>query len=49
MDNGERAEMCVKVGDTVIYTRYGGNEVKHEGNEYLIIEESSLLAVLDGD
>lgn len=47
MDNGERAQMSVKVGDVVIYTKYGGNEVKLEGKEYLIIDEGSLLAVVE--
>jgi chaperonin GroES len=38
----------VKEGDTVIYSKYGGTEVKLDGTEYLILDESSLLAVKDG-
>lgn len=45
LDNGERVAPEVKVGDRVIYSRYGGTEVKVEGTEYLIIRESDLLAV----
>ena len=45
LDNGQRAEMGVKVGDIVVYTRYGGNEVRVGDKEYLIIDEGSLLAV----
>lgn len=45
LDSGEKAEINVKEGDTVIYSKYGGTEIKVEGKEYLILDESSLLAV----
>ena len=45
LDNGEKVKIGVKDGDTVIYSKYGGTEVKLEGVEYLILDESSLLAV----
>jgi chaperonin GroES len=45
LDNGTRTEINVKVGDTVIYSKYGGTEIKSDGQEYLILDESSLLAV----
>ncbi len=45
LDAGERQEMSVKVGDVVVYTEYGGTQVKVEGEEYLLIDESSILAV----
>ena len=45
LDNGTKAEINVKVGDTVIYSKYGGTEIKSDGVEYLILDESSLLAV----
>ena len=45
LDNGEKAAINVKEGDTVIYSKYGGTEIKAEGVEYLILDESSLLAV----
>ncbi|NLJ86974.1 MAG: co-chaperone GroES [Firmicutes bacterium] len=46
LDNGQRAPMEVKVGDRVVYARYGGTEIKVEGEEYLILRESDILAVL---
>ena len=45
LDNGEKVQIGVKEGDTVIYSKYGGTEVKIEGVEHLILDESSLLAV----
>jgi chaperonin GroES len=45
LENGQRAPMTVKVGDTVLYSKYGGNEVTLEGKEYLILEEDQVLAV----
>ncbi|HEY0074557.1 MAG TPA: co-chaperone GroES [Abditibacteriaceae bacterium] len=44
-DNGEKVKVNVKEGDTVIYSKYGGTEIKVDGVEYLILDESSLLAV----
>ncbi|WRS29117.1 co-chaperone GroES [Actinomycetaceae bacterium MB13-C1-2] len=43
-DNGNRVPMDVAVGDIVIYSRYGGTEVKHEGVEYLILGARDVLA-----
>ena len=45
LDSGEKVELGVKEGDLVIYSKYGGTEVKLDGIEYLILDESSLLAV----
>ena len=45
LDSGERACMSVKEGDIVVYTKYGGNEVRVGETDYLIIDEGSLLAV----
>jgi len=45
LDNGQRIELSVKVGDIVMYTKYGGNEVRVGDKEYLMIDEGSLLAV----
>ncbi len=45
LDSGTKSEINVKVGDTVIYSKYGGTEIKSDGTEYLILDESSLLAV----
>lgn len=46
LDNGKRAELEVKVGDTVLFGKYSGTEVKVSGEEYLIMRESDLLAKL---
>ncbi|MDI3280577.1 MAG: co-chaperone GroES [Bacillota bacterium] len=45
LENGQRAAMEVKVGDKVIFSKYGGTEVKIDGEEYLILRESDILAV----
>ena len=36
----------VKVGDKVLYSKYGGTEIKYEGDEYLIMSEDQILAVI---
>ena len=43
-DNGNRIPVDVKVGDVVIYSRYGGTEVKYEGQEYQILSSRDVLA-----
>ena len=45
LKNGERKPMSVKEGDTVIYSKYGGTEVNIEGEDYIILDEDSILAV----
>ena len=45
LENGDRAPMSVAVGDTVIYSKYGGNEVKLGGEELLILDQESIYAV----
>jgi chaperonin GroES len=45
-EKGERVPMEVKVGDRVIYSKYGGTEVKIEGEEYLILSQSEVLAIV---
>src|ERR671933_165128 len=40
LDNGKRVEMDVKTGDTVLFARYAGTEVKLDGDEYLVIREA---------
>ncbi len=45
LDNGNRVTPEVKVGDRVIFSKYGGTEVKVEDTEYLIIRDSDLLAI----
>jgi chaperonin GroES len=43
-EDGKRIAMDVAVGDVVIYTRYGGTEIKVEGEELVILRESDILA-----
>jgi len=45
-DKGTRNEMTVKVGDKVLYGKYAGTEVTIDGQEYLIVRESDILAVV---
>lgn len=45
LDNGTKLTPEVKVGDRVIYSKYSGTEVKVDGEEYLIIRESDILAI----
>lgn len=39
-------EMILKAGDTVLYGKYAGTEIEHEGNKYLIMRQSDVVAVL---
>ncbi|WP_300681345.1 co-chaperone GroES [Nocardioides sp.] len=45
-DNGNRVPLDVNVGDKVIYSKYGGTEVKYAGGEYLILSARDILAVI---
>src|SRR5690348_14439222 len=46
LDNGDRVPMEIKVGDRVLYAKYGGTEFKLDGEDYLVMRESDVLAVL---
>lgn len=46
LDSGERASFQVKENDRVIFSSYAGTEVKFDGEEFLILEEKDILAVL---
>ena len=46
-DSGEIASMNVKAGDTVIFGQYAGNEVKLDGEDYLIMSESDIFGVIE--
>jgi len=46
LDNGKRVEMDVKTGDNVLFAKYAGTEVKLDGEDYLVIREADLLAVV---
>jgi len=47
LDNGSRAEMSVKTGQEVLFTSYAGTEVKIDGKEYIIMDESDILAIIE--
>ena len=47
LDNGQRIPLEVKAGDRVLFGKYGGNEIKLDGEEYLILREDEILAILD--
>jgi chaperonin GroES len=46
-DKGETAAMGVKVGDRVLFGKYSGTEVKVEGQEYLVMREEDVMAVIE--
>jgi len=45
-DKGERQPLDVKVGNRVLFAKYSGPEIKHEGTKYLIMRESDILAIV---
>jgi chaperonin GroES len=45
-DNGDRVPLDVAEGDVVIYSKYGGTEIKYSGEEYLILSARDVLAVV---
>jgi len=47
LDNGTTLPITVKPGDRVIYSKYSGSEVKVDGQEYLIVSEKDVLAIVD--
>ena len=44
--DGKREEMTVKKGDNVVVSKYVGTEVKYEGEEYIILKEEDILAII---
>ena len=46
-DDGTRAAIDLKVGDTVLFSKYGGTDVKFKDEEYLIMREEDILAVVE--
>jgi chaperonin GroES len=46
LENGTRVELDVKEGDKIIFSKYSGTEVKYEGNEFLILRENDILAII---
>ena len=46
-DGAKRIPLDVKVGDTVLYSKYGGTEVKYSGEEFLILSARDVLAIIE--
>jgi len=47
LEDGTRREVQLKKGDLVLFTSYAGTEIKVDGNEYLIMDESDIMAVIE--
>ena len=47
LDDGSRSKLQVKKGDEVLFTSYAGSEVKLDGKEYLIMDESDIMAIIE--
>jgi chaperonin GroES len=47
LDSGERAALDLKVGDTVVFKKYSPDEIKIDGEEYLVLSESDIMAVIE--
>ncbi|NQT29025.1 MAG: co-chaperone GroES [Candidatus Saganbacteria bacterium] len=45
LDSGQRVAVEVKIGNRVIYSKYGGTEIKIDGEEYIILSERDILAI----
>ncbi len=47
-DDGKRVSLDVKPGDTILFGKYSGQEIKLDGQDYLIMREDEVLAVIEG-
>jgi chaperonin GroES len=47
LEDGSRGQMQVKKGDEVLFTSYAGNEIKLDGKEYIIMDETDIMAVIE--
>ena len=47
LDNGQKVALDVKVGDKVLFAKYAGTEVKLDGEEYMVLKESDVLAIVN--
>lgn len=46
-DDDDRVPMDIKVGDTVVFSKYGGTELKYDGEEYLLLNSRDVLAIIE--
>ncbi|CAM3943686.1 co-chaperone GroES [Helcobacillus massiliensis] len=47
-DKGQRVPMDVKLGDKVVFSKYGGTELKYGSEEYLVLSQRDILAIIEG-
>lgn len=47
LDNGKTAPMEVKVGDRVVYSKYGGSEIKLNGSEFVVLRQDDVLGIVE--
>ncbi len=47
LENGEVKPLTVKVDDVVVYSKYGGTEVKLEGTDYVLLDEDQIFAIIE--
>lgn len=47
LDNGQKVQLSVKTGDRVIYAKYAGTEFKRDDEDYLIVSEKDILAIIE--
>jgi len=47
LDSGKRGQLSVKKGDEIFYGKYAGTEIKIDGEEYVILRESDILAIVE--
>ena len=47
LDSGKKGEMTVKKGDRILFASYAGTEIKVDGEEYIIMDESDILGIVD--
>lgn len=48
LDNGDTRALAVKVGDTVLFGKYSGTEIKLSGEELVVMREDDIMAIIDG-
>ena len=46
LDNGDRSPIDVREGDRILFAKYGGTEFKLDGEEYLVLKENDILAII---
>ncbi|AZP04567.1 co-chaperone GroES [Jeotgalibaca ciconiae] len=45
-DNGTKIDMVVKEGDSVLFEKYSGTDIKYEGKDYLVVKETDIVAII---